>query len=72
LIEAKIECRPLVCGSISKQPFYYEQYGLKEFPFSDIVHDYGLYIPNNPDMTTNEIDYISDVVNSAIKEDCYE
>lgn len=68
LIEANIECRPLVCGSISRQPFYYEKYGNKSFPFSDIVHDYGLYIPNNPDMTVEEVDYVCSIVNKAIKE----
>lgn len=68
LLEAKIECRPLVCGSISRQPFYYEKYGKHNFPFSDIIHDYGIYIPNNPDMTSNEIDYVCSVVNKAIKE----
>jgi len=68
LMEAKVECRPLVCGSISRQPFYYEKYGKKEFEFSDIVHDYGLYIPNNPDMSNEEIDYICEIVNKSIKE----
>lgn len=68
LMEAKIECRPLVCGSISRQPFYYEKYGKKEFEFSDIVHDYGLYVPNNPDMSNEEIDYICEIVNKSIKE----
>jgi CDP-6-deoxy-D-xylo-4-hexulose-3-dehydrase len=66
LTEAEVECRPLVCGSISRQPFYYEKYGKQVFEFSDIVHDYGLYIPNNPDMTFEEIDYISSIVNKAI------
>lgn len=68
LIESKVECRPLVCGSISRQPFYYEKYGKQNFNFSNIVHDYGLYLPNNPDMTVEEIDYICSIVNKAIKE----
>lgn len=66
LIEARIECRPLICGSMSRQPFYYEKYGKQVFEFSDIIHDYGLYIPNNPDMTFDEIDYVCEVVNKAI------
>jgi CDP-6-deoxy-D-xylo-4-hexulose-3-dehydrase len=63
LQNANVECRPLVCGSMSRQPFYYEKYGKMAYPFSDIIHDYGLYLPNNPDMTTEEIDYISNIVN---------
>ena len=63
LKEAKIECRPLVCGSMSRQPFYCKKYGKKLYGFSDIVHDNGLYIPNNPDMTDQEIEYICNIVN---------
>lgn len=63
LIKNQIECRPLICGSMSRQPFYYEKYGNHIFPFSDIIHDFGLYIPNNPDMTKQEIDYICNIIN---------
>ena len=68
LNEAKVECRPLVCGSMSRQPFYYEKYGKTAFEFSDIVHDYGLYLPNNPHMTEHEIDYICDIINRSINQ----
>jgi CDP-6-deoxy-D-xylo-4-hexulose-3-dehydrase len=61
-----VECRPLVCGSMSRQPFYYTVYGKKTYPFSDIIHDNGLYLPNNPDMTNDEIDYICNIVNRNI------
>jgi len=61
-----VECRPLVCGSMSRQPFYYTVYGKKTYPFSDIIHDNGLYLPNNPDMTNEEIDYICNIVNRNI------
>jgi len=66
LQEGKVECRPLVCGSMSRQPFYYEKYGEKIYSFSDIIHNFGLYLPNNPDMTMEEIDYISNIVNRSI------
>lgn len=63
LLNCNIECRPLICGSISRQPFYYELYGKKDFPVADAVHDFGFYLPNNPDMTYEEISYISNIVN---------
>lgn len=66
LKEANVECRPLVCGSISRQPFYYQKYGHKNYSFSDIIHDYGLYLPNNPDMSCEEIEYICNIVNRSI------
>lgn len=64
LKEGNVECRPLICGSMSRQPFFYKKYGLKEHNFSDIIHDYGLYLPNNPDMTEQEILHVANIVNS--------
>jgi CDP-6-deoxy-D-xylo-4-hexulose-3-dehydrase len=69
LIDAKVECRPLICGSMSRQPFYYKVYGHKSYEFSDIIHDYGIYIPNNPDMSFEEINYIADVINKGINDE---
>jgi len=65
LQKGNVECRPLICGSMSRQPFFYKQYGMKEYPFSDIIHDHGLYLPNNPDMTVEEIQYIASIVNKS-------
>jgi CDP-4-dehydro-6-deoxyglucose reductase, E1 len=67
LAENQIECRPLIAGSISRQPFFYEKYGKTTHPFSDHIHDHGLYLPNNPSMTKDEIRFVSDVVNNVIK-----
>jgi CDP-6-deoxy-D-xylo-4-hexulose-3-dehydrase len=63
LINNKIDCRPLICGSISRQPFYYEKFGKQKFKLADEVHDFGLYIPNNPDMTIEEISFICEIIN---------
>jgi dTDP-4-amino-4,6-dideoxygalactose transaminase len=38
---------------------------MKEYLFSDIIHDHGLYLPNNPDMTVEEIQYIANIVNKS-------
>jgi CDP-6-deoxy-D-xylo-4-hexulose-3-dehydrase len=66
LAENSIECRPLIAGSISRQPFFYEKYGKKSYPFSDDIHNHGLYLPNNPDILQDEIEFVSDVVNKCI------
>jgi CDP-6-deoxy-D-xylo-4-hexulose-3-dehydrase len=63
-----VECRPLICGSMSRQPFFYNLYGTKKYSFSDLIHDYGLYLPNNPDITENEIQYICNIVNEITGE----
>ena len=62
----EVEIRPLICGSIGQQPFWKNKYGEASFPFADIVHDYGLYLPNNPDLTEIQIEFISNIVNRNI------
>ena len=60
-----IETRPLVCGSIGRQPFWIKEHGETRLPFADIVHDYGLYVPNNHQITNDEIKKICEVVNNV-------
>jgi CDP-6-deoxy-D-xylo-4-hexulose-3-dehydrase len=59
----KIECRPLVCGSIGLQPFWKKLYGEISFDFADKVHNYGLYLPNHAGITEDEIIFISNIIN---------
>jgi len=61
-----IECRPLICGSINEHPFWYERYGKQELPNSKLVHEYGLYLPNNHQMTEEEITKVIKIVNENI------
>ena len=67
LQENKIECRPLVCGSIGLQPFWKKEYGEVNFEFANQVHNYGLYLPNNQDITEDEIRFISEIINKHTK-----
>lgn len=66
LILNNIECRPLICGSINEHPFWYQRYGKKELPNAKLVHNNGLYIPNNHQMTDLELDRIIEIVNKNI------
>ena len=63
LSKNEIECRPLVCGNMARQPFFYEKYGHQKFEFADKVHDMGMYLPNNPDMSEQDINRVCDIVN---------
>jgi CDP-6-deoxy-D-xylo-4-hexulose-3-dehydrase len=67
LKENNVECRPLVCGSIGLQPFWKNLYGEVSFNFADDVHNYGLYLPNNQDITEEEITFICKIVNKHTK-----
>jgi CDP-6-deoxy-D-xylo-4-hexulose-3-dehydrase len=66
LNENDVECRPLICGSINEHPFWYERYGKQELPNSKLVHEYGLYLPNNHQMTDEELDKVIKIVNENI------
>jgi len=60
LINKNVETRPLICGSMGKQPFYSNIYGKINLKNCDFVDKYGLYVPNNPDLSKEELDIILD------------
>lgn len=66
LKDSGIECRPLICGSIGQQPFWYNLFGKTSLPNADIVHEYGLYLPNHCSLTQEDLEYIVDVVNKNV------
>ncbi len=63
LMDADIECRPLICGSMGKQPFYVKKYGEEELPNAETVRAYGMYLPNHHLMTEEDIIKVCEVVN---------
>lgn len=67
LDEGEVDCRPLVCGSIGNQPYWIKKYGKQSFEFADIVDKYGLYVPNNPDLTCSDIIHITNIINKNIE-----
>jgi CDP-6-deoxy-D-xylo-4-hexulose-3-dehydrase len=42
-----IEVRPLICGSMGKQPFWVKKYGKTPKEVADVIQDYGLYLTNH-------------------------
>lgn len=55
-----IEVRPLICGSMGKQPFWIKKFGYIPLEVADIVHDFGLYLPNHLYITEENIKFITD------------
>ena len=57
-------------GSQLRQPYLQgivEKDAWKEFPVTDHIHFYGMYIGNFPDLTLDEVDEIVALVNSAVE-----
>lgn len=62
LIENDVECRPLICGSMGTQPFYIKKYGKLNLPNASIVDNCGIYIPNHPKLTNEDIHFMCDII----------
>ena len=61
----KIESRPLICGSIGRQPFWIKKYGITKLKNADIIHENGIYLPNHFNLKRTEIEFITDVFKSV-------
>ncbi|MFH1840203.1 MAG: DegT/DnrJ/EryC1/StrS family aminotransferase [Nanoarchaeota archaeon] len=64
--EKDIEIRPIVGGSMVEQPFfkiYLYENGLNfSCPNAKMIHEMGFYIPNNPELTLEEINLICETL----------
>ena len=56
-----IESRPLICGNISRHPFW-KKGGSDNFPNANIIHDHGIYLPNHSELDQTSIEIIADIV----------
>ncbi len=66
LAKNNIECRPMICRSMGVQPFYVKLYGKQVLKNSKIVDKYGMYIPNHPKLTEEEIEFTCNLINNVI------
>jgi len=56
----EVEIRPIVGGSIVEQPFFFaKKYSC---PNAKKIHEMGFYLPNNPDLTSDEVDYMCEIL----------
>lgn len=67
LVDNNIECRPLISGSMGKKIFYVKQYGVRELPNASKIDECGLYAPNHPELSEQDIELICDCVIKAIE-----
>ena len=53
-----IECRPLICGNIGRHPFWTKRYGDPQLKNADIVHDFGIYMPNHHNLSEEDVRFV--------------
>jgi CDP-6-deoxy-D-xylo-4-hexulose-3-dehydrase len=56
----EIETRPLGGGNMSRQPFWASRFGATVFPVADQIHTTAFQLPNHPQLSLSDIDFISD------------
>lgn len=65
-----IETRPIVAGNMNRQPFFKEYANETPLPVADKVHTCGFYMPNHPDLTEEEINYLTSIfINECNRKD---
>ena len=67
LMKNEVQTRPLICGSLGRQPFWTRAFGESAFKNADLINDYGFYLPNNHEMNKDEIHFISNIINRHTK-----
>lgn len=55
----QIETRPLGGGNMSRQPFWESRFGTTVFPVADRIHTTAFQLPNHPQLSLSDIDFIS-------------
>jgi CDP-4-dehydro-6-deoxyglucose reductase, E1 len=62
LVDAGIETRIFSAGNLGRHPFWTTRYDEFRAPVSDKIHSCGFFVPNYPEMTEDDIDFICSVV----------
>lgn len=62
-----VETRIFSAGNLGLHPFWLERYGKASFPMADRIHYTGLFLPNNPSLKPEDIEFISGVVLKSVE-----
>jgi len=66
LVANGIETRLFSAGNLARHPFWVGE--KDKFPVADIIHNEGFFLPNYPELTLTDVDYISEIVRGAIND----
>jgi len=65
LIEAGIETRIFSAGNLGLHPFWVDLYGRFEDEVSNRIHSCGFFLPNCPELSLRDVDWICKIVKSS-------
>ena len=63
LQDNNIEVRPLIAGNMASKPMWYNENEIPLLPNCELVNKIGFYIPNHQDLTEDEINQITTIIN---------
>ncbi|TNJ40557.1 DegT/DnrJ/EryC1/StrS family aminotransferase [Phaeobacter sp. B1627] len=63
----QIECRPLICGNIARHPFWTRRYGHQVLPNADLIHEFGIYLPNHHNLSTADVERVTTAFNAVAR-----
>ena len=66
MVASGVETRIFSAGNLGKHPFWKDVYGEFSHPVSDRIHECGFFLPNNPEMSIEEVDHICEVVKCVL------
>ena len=58
-----IEVRPLIAGNMANKPMWYNENKIPSLPNCESLDEFGFYIPNHQDLTYNDIELITNIIN---------
>lgn len=64
LTQNDIEVRPLIAGNMSKKPMWFERYGFINLPNCEKVNEFGFYVPNHQNLSSEDIKKICKIINN--------
>ena len=68
-----IECRPIVTGNLLRQPVFSDIESKKDSQImADIIHDRGLYLPNNQFIKEKDVDKIIGAIKDLLISSMFE
>ncbi len=67
LVENGVETRIFSAGNLGLHPFWVKRFGKASFPMADRIHHTGLFLPNNPSLSTDTVESIAKIVLEAAR-----
>lgn len=66
LVANGVETRIFSAGNLGRHPFWVKEYGEFRHGMSDTIHECGFFLPSDPTLTDEDVDFISGIVKSVL------